>query len=380
MRNAFLILFLALSLFINLSAETSMDKARTYSIPADDGNYRVTIEFGHESKASSTTIKSESRRLMLEDVQTAPGEFVTRSIIVNVRDDKLIPPPPFAPGGTAVVLNDRETGKLVWDDKLTLEFTGKAPSVRSVRVEPVDVPTVYLVGDSTVSDQRYEPAASWGQMLPRFFKDSVAVANHAESGETMKSFISGLRLAKVLQLIKAGDYLFIQFAHNDQKKQWPQTYAEAGSTYKSYLKVFIDEARLRGVTPVLVTSVQRRRFDDNGKIVNSLEGYPQAMRELAENEDVALIDLEPMSIRLYETLGVDKAPLAFSKGGADATHHNNYGAYQIAKCVAQGIIDAGLPLRDHLVSDFKGYDPGRPDDVDTFYIPASPIEPPNKED
>jgi lysophospholipase L1-like esterase len=145
-----------------------------------------------------------------------------------------------------VVLNDRELGKLHWDDKLTLEFNGSAPRARTVTIEAVSVPTVYLVGDSTVTDQPYEPAASWGQMVSRFFKDEVAVANHAESGETMKSFITGLRLAKVLQDMKAGDYLFIQFTHNDQKKQWPQTYVEAGTTYKAYLKVLIAEARLRG--------------------------------------------------------------------------------------------------------------------------------------
>jgi lysophospholipase L1-like esterase len=344
-----------------------------FSASIAEGNYRVTIEFGHESKASSTTVKSESRRLMLKDVKTNPGEFLTRSIIVNVRNDKLIPPEPFAPGSKSVVLNDRETGKLVWDDKLTLEFNGKAPGIRSLRIERVDVPTVFLIGDSTVSDQRYEPSASWGQMLPRFFKDDVAVANHAESGETIKSFISGLRLAKVLEHMKEGDYLFIQFTHNDQKKQWPQTYVEAATTYKAYLKILIEEARLRGATPVLVTSVQRRKFDKNGKIISTLGGYPKAMREVAEEEQIALVDLEPMSVDLYEALGVERAPLAFNKGGKDATHHNNYGAYQIAQCVVQGIIDAQLPLADSIVYEFKGYDPKRPDNVDTFDLAPSPL-------
>lgn len=345
-----------------------------FSAEVPEGNYRVTIEFGHDERASRTTVKSESRRLMLEEIEAEPGESVWRSIVVNVRDDQLMGPPPFAPGGRSVVLNDRETGKLVWDNKLTLEFNGKAPAVRSLKIASVEVPTVFLIGDSTVSDQRYEPAASWGQMLPRFFRDTVAVANHAESGETMKSFISALRLAKVLELIKAGDYLFIQFAHNDQKKQWPQTYVEAATTYKAYLKVLIEEARVRGVTPVLVTSVQRRRFDAEGRIIDSLEDYPEAMREVAREAGVHLIDLEVMSIELYETLGLERAPLAFSKGGKDATHHNNYGAYQIAKCVVQSVIDMDLPLSDAVVDDFGSYDPTKPDDVDTFDLSPSPLQ------
>lgn len=349
------------------------DGAFYFSVNASDGNYRLTIEFGDEEEATSNTVKVESRRLLLEKVDTEAGSFLTRTAIANTRNEKLVPPEPYAPGGRAVVLNDREIGKLHWDDKLTIEFNGSAPGVRSLEIEKVDVPTVYLVGDSTVTDQPFEPSASWGQMLPRFFKAEVAVANHAESGETMKSFMSGLRLAKVLQGMKEGDYLFIQFTHNDQKTQWPQTYVEANSTYKAYLKVFIEEARLRGATPVLVTSMQRRRFDKSGKIESTLGDYPKAMRSLAKKEKVALIDLEPMSIDLYEALGEEKAPLAFSNGGKDATHHNNYGAYQLAQCVAQGIMDAKLKLAESLVDEFDGYDPKKPDEADTFKLAPSPV-------
>jgi len=108
---------------------------------------------------------------------------------------------------------------------------------------------VFLAGDSTVTDQPGDPGNSWGQMLPRFFGPGVAIANRAESGETLKSFITGLRLDKVLSQIERGDYLFIQFGHNDQKQQWPQTYVNAFTTYKTYLKAYIAEARLRGARP-----------------------------------------------------------------------------------------------------------------------------------
>lgn len=342
-----------------------------YSIKVPEGNYRVTITLGGE-EAGDTTIKAESRRLMLESIATPPGETIIRSFLVNVRNTNIPPPEKNAPGGSAVLINEREVGSFTWDDKLTLEINGRWPVVQHISIVPVSVPTVFLLGDSTVTDQRWEDGASWGQMLPRFLP-GVAVANHAESGETMKSFITGLRLAKVLSQLRPGDYVFIQFGHNDQKKPWPQTYVEAHSTYKAYLRAFIAEVRLRDATPVLVTSMQRRTFDEHGKITNTHGDYPSAVRAIAAEQHVALIDLDRMSTTLYEALGPARAPLAFAAGGKDATHHNNYGAYALAQCVAQGIRDAGLRLADALADDFSGFDPAQPDDPATFTLPASPL-------
>lgn len=343
-----------------------------FSAAVPEGSYRVSVTLGDTESEASITIKAESRRLMVERLTSPRGEFPVATFVVNVRNSSVPAPEKNAPGGSAVVLNERELGARHWDDKLTLEFNGVAPKVCAVEIERIECPIVFLVGDSTVTDQRSEPGASWGQMLPRFFKPGVAVANHAESGETLKSFQTGLRLAKVLSQMRAGDYLFIQFGHNDSKKQWPQTYVEAGTTYKAYLRAFIAEARLRGATPVLVTSMQRRNFDAQGKITNSHGGYPAAVREVAAEEKVALIDLERASVALYEALGTAGAPRLFSNDGRDITHHNNYGAYEFAKCVAQGIRDAKLPLAEYLTDDFVGFDPARPDPVDSFKVPASP--------
>ncbi len=356
----------------DLNTHPDGPKSFYFSIAVPEGSYRVTVTFGDHAAASDTTVKAETRQLMVERAVTQPGESVTRDFIVNVRNSQVPPPEKNAPGGSAVVLNDREIGLLRWDDKLTLEFDGPAPHVRSVAIAPVTVPTIFLIGDSTVTDQPYEPGASWGQMLPRFFKPEIAVANHAESGETMKSFISGLRLAKVLSQMKAGDYLFIQFGHNDEKKSWPQTYVEAHTTYKAYLRAFIAEARLRNATPVLVTSMQRRTFDNQGKIKNTHGDYPAAVREVTREDNVALIDLDRMSVAFYEALGPAKAPLAFSAGGKDITHHDNYGAYELAKCVVQGIREAKLPLANLIVDDFKGFDPAHPDAPESFTLPPSP--------
>jgi lysophospholipase L1-like esterase len=342
-----------------------------FSVKVPEGNYRVTIEFGHPQMASANTIKAESRRLYLQDIETIAGEFVTRSFVVNVRNPLLANHRNDSPTSDRVLIKNSEAASLNWDDKLTLEFNGRTPQVRSVKIEKVDVTTLYLVGDSTVTDQSYEPAASWGQMLPAFFNSTIAVSNHAESGETMKAFIAELRLAKILETIKKGDYLFIQFGHNDQKQQWPQTYVDAETTYKAYLKVFIAEAQLRGAIPVLVTSVQRRRFNSSSKIENSHGKYPQAVREVAKEMNVALIDLEAMSVKFYEALGVEKALLAFNDNGKDLTHHNNYGAYQLAKCVIKGIRLAKLPIVTQLNKNANSYDPASPDSADNFILAPS---------
>lgn len=344
-----------------------------FSVAVPEGNYSVTVKFGDPALACVSTVKAESRRLMLERVETAAGKFETRTFVVNVRDPKLPPPPQNAPGGDQVRLNDREQGVLHWDDKLTLEFSNTRPCIDSIEIHKVDnIPTVFLAGDSTVTDQTREPTTSWGQMLTRFFKPGVAVANHAESGETLKSFLTGLRLDKILSQIRKGDYLFIQFGHNDMKENWPQTYVEPFTTYRQYLKVFIAEARRRGAIPVLVTPMQRRNFDAQGKIRNTLGEFPASARQTAKEENVALIDLTAMSTAFYEALGPEKSWLAFS-GGHDATHHSAYGAYELAKCVVEGIKTDRLDIARYIVDDFKSFDPAHPDPPEAFQVPASPV-------
>ena len=337
-----------------------------FSIAAAPGNYRVTVTLGRRDAASTSTIKAESRRLMLDAVTVPAGRSVTRSFIVNVRDAKLSPPPANAPGGDHVLLKPRERGGFSWDDKLTLELLGDAPT--AIAIEPVTVPTLFLLGDSTVTDQPAEPAASWGQMLPAFLKPDIAVANHAESGETLKSFMAELRFAKVLELAKPGDTALIQFGHNDQKVQWPQTYADAATTYRDYLRTWIGEFRRRGVTPILVTSPERRMWNGT-RIKPTLADYAAAVKAVAAEQQVAVIDLNAASIAFYEALGPARAPLAFNDGGKDATHHDNYGAWVLARSVAQRL--RALPLAAHVRDDLGRFDPQRPPDPATFRLAPS---------
>lgn len=334
-----------------------------FSVALPEGNYNVTVILGDRDAAANNTVKAESRRLMLENIATEPGKFATRTFTVNVRTPKI------AADGE-VRLKPREKGPplvLHWDDKLTLEFNGSRPCVCALEISPADnAVTVYLAGDSTVTDQPREPWNSWGQMLPRFLQPGVAIANHAESGEALKSFIGEKRLEKVFSTIKAGDYLFIQFGHNDQKDKSPG--AGAYTSYKDYLKRFVAEARKHRAIPVLITPMHRLRFDADGKIENTLGDYPQAVRQTAEEENVPLIDLNAMSKAFYEALGPQNAKKAFQ----DATHHNNYGSYELAKCIVAGIKANKLVIAKFLVDDLLPFDPSHPDPVENFSVPASP--------
>jgi lysophospholipase L1-like esterase len=335
--------------------------ARAFALPAPEGNYVVALELGSEGGRTSTTVWAETRRLMVEEAAAEPGERLRRRIAVNLRSPLLEPPPLNAPGGGEVALGAEERGSPDWDGILSLEFEGPAPGVLSVEVEAAPaLPTLYLAGDSTVTDQPRGAYASWGQMLPRWLTEGVAVANHAHSGETLKSFASSLRLAKVLERMKAGDYLMIQFGHNDQKREWPQTYAEAGTTYKAYLRAYIAEARLRGAIPILATSPQRRKFGPGGRIENTHGAYPDAVREIASEQGLFLVDLEEASRSLLETLGPELSRAAFAVPG-DETHNSPYGANQLAKCVARSLRGSGLPLADWVSADLGDYDPSRPD-------------------
>jgi len=341
------------------------DKPFYFSISLAEGNYRVTITFGDAANDTSTTVKAELRRLMLEQVDTRRGQFVTRTFLVNVRT-------PLIAGGGEVKLKDREktTEAWAWDEKLTIEFNNSRPAVTSIVVAPVgNVPTVYLLGDSTVCDQPSEPYNSWGQMLTRFFKPEVVVANHAESGESLRSSLGARRLDKVLSLMKPGDYLLIQFGHNDEKEKGAGV--GAFTTYKADLKKFVAGARARGGIPVLITPVQRRTFDQAGSITNSHGDYPEAVRQVAREENVALVDLNAMSKVFYEALGPERSKLAFKDG--DGTHHNNYGSYQLAKCIVEGIRNTRPDLAKHLTSNRKRFDPAQPDVLESFKMPASPI-------
>lgn len=347
-----------------------------FSVDVPEGNYKVTVVLGSDKGESNTTVKAESRRLMLANIKTSKGKYSAHTFAVNIRNTKI--------GDTdSVRIKKRETGKLIWDDKLTLEFNGKNPAVAKIEIEKADnIPTIFLAGNSTVVDEAEEPWCGWGQIFPGFFTSDIAIANYAESGEAANTFVASKRFAKLLSKMRKGDYLFIEFGHNDQKQKGegkgPYT------SYKSDLKYLASKTREKGAIPVLVTSMHRRFFDDNGKVKNTHGDYPDAVRQLAKEENITLIDLNNMSATLYEAWGVEGSKRAFvhypagtfpnqKEPLADNTHFNPYGGTEIARCILKGMIDNNLPVKKYIRKDVRPFDPAHPDDPDKFGIPATPF-------
>ena len=349
---------------------TGSKKPFFFSVDVPDGNYLVTAVIGSNKAAGETTLRGESRRLFFENLPTKKGEFKTCSFVVNKYSTEI------KNGDEVKNIKGGSRNKLNWDNKLTLEFNGEAPQLAYLEIERTDdVPTVFLSGDSTVTDYDVEPYASWGQMIPRFFNDRIAFANYAESGARLDSFKDRGRFEKILSEVKPGDWVMIEFGHNDQKLKGPGKGAYYFYMYQ--LKEYIDEVRSRGAYPVLLTPTRRRYFDDNGRLIDSHEDYPEAMKFIAQRENVPLIDLQEMTGTLYETLGVEDSKRAFVQYPAgtypgqkedlkDNTHFNPYGAYEIAKCVVEGMKQIELPLVQYIREDYESYSPDKPDSFESF--------------
>ena len=358
------------------SPESGSKKPFFFSVDVSDGNYLITAVVGNKRSDGETTLRAESRRLFYENIQTKRNEFKTCKFVVNKRDTHIS-------DWEDVRIKPRERNKLNWDDKLTIECNGEAPQLAYLEIERIDdCPTIFLCGDSTVVDQDNEPWASWGQMIPRFFTEEVSFANYAESGERTDTFIGAGRLKKILSQMKSGDWIFIEFGHNDQKLKGPGK--GAFYSFMTSLKTFVDEAKKRGANPVLVTPTCRRSFDSEGRIINTHEDYPEAMRFLAARENLPIIELNEMTRTLYQALGIENSKHAFvhypagtypgqNEDLADNTHFNPYGAYQIAKCVIEGMKETNLPLVQYLRDDYPGYNPSMPDTFDSFHWNDSPF-------
>ncbi|QMV43137.1 rhamnogalacturonan acetylesterase [Cohnella cholangitidis] len=333
--------------FTDVSRVTARDRKapdalkRDLCIPADtsfrldvpNGNYAVSIVMGDWIVPACTTLKASPGRLLIRHRAVSAGQFVRETVAVYVRDGHM-----------------------------NLSFSGPAPRVNALEIQAVPrAINLYLAGDSTVTDQPEEgfPYAGWGQMLPAFLKHDVVVANHAMSGRSSKSFIDEDRLNAILQEIKANDYLFVQFGHNDQKTD-EERYTDPSTTYKSYLEQYIDGARSKGAFPVLITSVHRRFYEADGRIKDTHGPYAEAVRELAAERDVPLIDLAEMSKRLFEEIGPEEAKSIFMWGAPgefahfpggieDNTHFQEQGAIRVAELVVSGIRSAAIwPLAMYL--------------------------------
>lgn len=326
-----------------------------FSAQLPEGTYRVRVRLGSDTIDSSTTIKAEARKLMLENLELRSGESADVDLMINIRT-------PEIQGSRNIRLKDREIQLewVTWDDRLTLEFNGSRPALQSLEIIPEpDLPAIFLAGDSTVNDQPLAPWNSWGQMLPRFFKPECAVANYAQSGETIRSSLARGRFDKIFSVMKSGDWLLMQFGHNDMKEKSE----DALDVYQTNLKNLIQRTRSLGATPVLITSMERK----SGVNAPTLKGYPDAVRRVAREMNVLCIDLNQMSLKFYQALG-DQLDAAFQ----DGAHHNNYGSYQLAKSVASALANSQAPIAEFLIESVKDFNPSEPENPDTFNLAVSP--------
>ncbi|MFF7788439.1 GDSL-type esterase/lipase family protein [Streptomyces sp. NPDC007991] len=300
------------------------DGACHFDVPP--GTYDVRVVLGGKT-ASATSVSGETRRSLLPETAAPAGERVTRSFTVNVRTPE---GEPTGPDGTP---------------GLDLRIGGAAPALAGIEVTPArHARQIFLVGDSTVCDQPGDPYSGWGQQLPQYLRRGVSVANYADSGESTVTYLGNPRLwATVRPLIRPGDLVLVQLAHNDK------TTDEA--TYRANLEALVAGVRERGGQPVLVTPIVRRWFNTDGTLnngtallVNGLGvDHPAVTRSVAAERDVPLIDLTAKTKALVESLGVEgsKALYLYNEK-RDNTHTSVRGATAYAGLVRDELVTRHL--------------------------------------
>ncbi|MFH9584799.1 rhamnogalacturonan acetylesterase [Streptomyces luteogriseus] len=300
--------------------------AGTCHFDVPPGTYDVRVTVGGNA-ASSTSVSGETRRSLLPETAAPAGKRVTRSFTVNVRTPE---GEPTGPQGTP---------------GLDLRIGGTAPALAGIEVERArHARRIFLVGDSTVCDQPGDPYSGWGQQLPQYLRKGVSVANYADSGESTVTYLGNPQLwATVRPLIRPGDPVLIQLAHNDK------TTDEA--TYRANLEALVAGVRERGGQPVLVTPIVRRWFNTDGTLnngtallVNGLGvDHPAVIRSVAAARDVPLIDLTAKTKALVESLGVEGSKALYLTNEArDNTHTSVRGATAYAGLVRDELVTLHL--------------------------------------
>ena len=329
-----------------------------FSVALPQGNYEVTFILGDGENESETTVWAENRKLMLDRITLAGGVFSRQTVSLRRMETRSMD------GSVTMSIKDREKDYRTWDKKLTFVISGKAPAVAGIEIKRNDnVTTLWLCGNSTVVDQITAPWAGWGQMAPGFFKSSLAIANYAESGLTASGFYSMKRLAKILAEVKKGDFVTVQFAHNDQKNQ------NDVNNYEATLTKYANEIKAKGATPLFVTSTARQNETDPKTAVG---GLPERMRALGKKLGVTVLDLNQHSITLGKALGGNKEKM-YMYTASDKTHFCEYGAYELARANIEEIKAKVPELAKHLRDDHEAFDSSKPDPLDILTQAKTPI-------
>lgn len=278
-------------------------------------------------------------------------------------------------------------------EQLALTVTGDAAHLNSLVIEALPArrrgarPTVYLLGDSTMQtyDPYWMPQAGWGQFFARFLSDRVLVDNRSIGGRSSRSFINQGRLDEVLRLVRPGDYVYVQFGHNDATYTVPERYTPP-EDFREYLRTYIEGTRQRGGEAIVVTPVSRRDFDpDSGLFAVSFPEYVEAAISIAEELDAPLVDLSASSRAFLDELGPEGARDVFLHAGAgvypnrpngvaDDTHFQEYGAIQMARLVGRDTAELGLRLSNHVMLHGSGGVPHAVEGLELVRASASTLE------
>lgn len=222
--------------------------------------------------------------------------------------------------------------------------------------EPV---TLYLVGDSTMSEKEVEayPETGWGMPFQYYFDGEVAIKNHARNGRSTRTFLEEDHWEPILTNLKKGDYVFIQFGHNDEVQSKEQS--TTPEEFQANLAKYVTETESRGGQPVLLTPITRRHFDEDGQLIDTHRQYSELMRDVARELEVPLIDMDQRSQKLLKALGPEKSAflylhleagqnLNYPDGVEDNTHFSELGARMMAELALKGIRDLNLDLASHI--------------------------------
>jgi lysophospholipase L1-like esterase len=265
------------------------------------------------------------------------------------------------------ILGGVSTGVLIFAVSLSGGRTESPSQAASSRAEgtasqPAKVFTIFTIGDSTMADRPVIPASpdrGWAQLLPLYFKEGVRIENHARSGRSSKSFRDQGLWQSVLDRLKPGDYVIIQFGHNDEKSSDPARYTEPFGAFRQNLERYVRDVREKGGLPILATPVVRRRFDAEGVFQDTHGDYPAAVRKVAEEQKAPLLDLHRRSAELVAKLGPELSkkiylwtePQEFAKhpkGTQDNTHFSVYGACRVCDLAVEEIAAAAPELAPRL--------------------------------
>ncbi|MBQ8297088.1 MAG: RICIN domain-containing protein [Ruminococcus sp.] len=343
--------------YINL--DNSIESSITWIIEAEKaGNYHVTFRIANGS-ADDRKMKIEvngSSEYWLQSFMTTNSwtSWEERGIVL-----------PLLEGKNEIKLTSATENGGPNFDYLRFEWTEEPIAETYIPEEPttdpvVENPVIYIAGDSTVQSYResYAPQQGWGYYLGDYFNENVTVSNHAIAGRSSKSFIDNGRLDTILETMKEGDYLLVQFAINDSDYTKEERYAPVcgdvqnptEGSYEYYLEQYINAALNKGATPVMVTTVIGLKAYSNGTFVNSYTSHCQAMKDMAAKYNIPCIDLNTLMVNHYNSIGYDAA-YAYHlcgavEGSTDMTHFTETGANAVAGLVANAIKGLDLPISD----------------------------------